>query len=330
MREDMDFYLDWDNDTEALSTLRKFVSIQEQLDQLDPGVQERILHAPARDGYDLPLRVFCPPVDEERSLPKPALLVLYYGGGNILGSPVLMAKLARSLVKRFKVIVVAPTYRLAPEHPYPKQVEDGWDALSYIADHAITTLQADPSQGFIVGGISAGGNIANVITHLARDQGLQHPITGNWLSINGVRLAPKDEHKLPPKYRDRLLSQDQAEYINSPTLPSGMRGLIERSCKRDRESHLSSPMIWPALDGINGGEFGHKGMPRTYSQVCGADTGRDELLIYDDMLKNEGVDRRLDIYPGLPHAFWHTFKKLPEAKKWEEDTMEGFRWLLGR
>lgn len=242
----------------------------------------------------------------------------------------MMARLARLLVKRFDVVVVAPTYRLAPEHPYPKQVEDGWDALSWISENATSSLTADPAQGFIVGGISAGGNVANVITHLARDQGLQHPITGNWLSVPAVRLAPKDEHKLPQKYRERLLSEDQAEYINSPTLPSGMRGLIERSCKRDKNSHLSSPMCWPEQSGTDGGQFGHKGMPRTYSQVCGADTGRDGLLIYDDMLKSEGIQTRLDVYPGLPHAFWHTFKRIREAKKWEQDTMEGFGWLLRR
>lgn len=329
IRQDIDFSLDWENDAEAISTLRKFVSIQEQLDKPDPGVPERVLHAPARDGHELLLRVFSPPVGSEQTSGF-ALLVLFYGGGNILGSPVMMARLARLLVQRFNVVVVAPTYRLAPEYPFPKQVEDGWEALSWIAENATSTLKADPSQGFIVGGISAGGHIANVISHLARDQGRRPPITGNWLSVPGVRLAPKDADRLPEKYRERLLSQDQADYINSPTLPSGMRRLIERSCKRDWNSHLASPMIWPSPSGSDGGNFGHKGMPRTYSQVCGADTGRDGLLIYDDMLRQEGIERRLDIYPGLPHAFWHTFKRLPEAKKWEEDTVDGFRWLLGR
>ena len=46
------------------------------------------------------------------------------------------------------------------------------------------------------------------------------------------------------------------------------------------------------------------------------------------MLKNEGVETRLDLYRGLPHAFWHPYKELPQSKQWDERTMKGFAWLL--
>ena len=55
---------------------------------------------------------------------------------------------------------------------------------------------------------------------------------------------------------------------------------------------------------------------------------RDESLILDDMLKKEDVATRLDLYEGLPHTFWHQFKDLPQAKKWQKDTIEGLQWLL--
>ncbi|KAK5174756.1 uncharacterized protein LTR77_001839 [Saxophila tyrrhenica] len=327
LRKDFDFDLDWDDDGEALYTLRQFVALQERADVKDADVLEEFHHAPAEDGFKLPLRVYLPakPTALQSGCP---LVVLFYGGGFVLGSPVMMAKLSRSLVKRFNAVVVTPTYRLAPEHPFPTGIADGRDAVEWVAEHAATTLHADPTQGFVVGGISAGGNITNVVTHLARDSGLQPPITGNWLSAPAVRLAPKLADMLPQKYHERLLSQGQEKEINSPTLPPGMRALIERSYKRDPNSKLSSPMIWPS--GADMGEFGHKGMPRTYSQVCGADTGRDELLVYNEMLKAEGIPTRLDVYPGLPHAFWHNFKQLPETKKWEQDTLDGFAWLLER
>ncbi len=328
MRKDFNFELDWDDDEEALYTLRQFVSLQESADVKDAEVDEETQHATAEDGTKLLLRVFRSTHRSQAQEPASPLIVLFYGGGYVLGNPVMMAKLARSLVKRFNAVVVAPTYRLAPEYHFPTGVNDGWDAIRWIAEHATTTLKADPVKGFVIGGISAGGNIANVSTHLARDSDLQPPITGSWLSVPSVRLAPQLAAKLPQKYHDRLLSEGQEEEIDSPTLPPGMRKLIDRSNKRDPNSRLASPMIWPPASGIETGEYGHKGMPRTYSQVCGADTGRDGLLVYDDMLKADGVPTRLDVYPGLPHAFWHPFKQLPEAKRWEQDTLDGFAWLL--
>lgn len=55
---------------------------------------------------------------------------------------------------------------------------------------------------------------------------------------------------------------------------------------------------------------------------------RDEELIFDDMLKSEGIPTRVDLYRGLPHAFWLTYRGLPQSKRVEEDIMEGFAWLL--
>ena len=60
------------------------------------------------------------------------------------------------------------------------------------------------------------------------------------------------------------------------------------------------------------------------------DTGRDELLIYDDMLKSEGIETILDLYVGLPHTFWSLWKDLSQSKQWEKDTLDGFAWLLSK
>ena len=215
--------LDWDHQAGTLATLRKLISLQEEVDRKGSDVDEETLYAPTLDGYSLPLTVF-------RTAPGPTaiddsrapLIVLYFGGGFGLGSPVTMAATARSLVKRLDAVVVAPTYRLAREHPFPTGVLDGWYTLEWIANNATTTLRADPSQGFIVGWISTGGNITNVITHLARARQLQPPITGNWLSCPGVRLRTNDRDKLPQKYGDRNLSRTQQECIDSPILPPGL------------------------------------------------------------------------------------------------------------
>ena len=311
---------DWDDQTTALDTLRKFIKLQERNDQPDPDAEEETVYATARDGHELLLKVFRPAstIADPDTTASP-LMVLYYGGGFIVGSPTILASLARKFVKRFNAVVVAPTYRLAPEHPFPTGVNDGWDTFEWIANNATTKLRTDPSKGFIVGGVSAGGGITNLIAHMARDRGTQPPITGICLSAPNVRLKDGDYDKLPEKYRERLLSPSQEECLNSATLPPSFRELINSSLKPDTTSELYGPLLWSR---------GHGRLPRTYSQACGMDTGRDNLLIFDDMLKNEGVETRLDLYPGLPHVFWGSYRQLPQAKKWEEDTMNGFAWLL--
>lgn len=261
--------LDFSDAANLLDSLRHFVTLQDEADQKDPDVEEETFHAPAQDGHQLQLKVFRAASTLATSSSKGSpLIVLYFGGGFVLGSPTSMADLARSLVKRFIAVVVTPAYRLAPEHPFPTGINDGWDSIQWIANNAVDKLRADPSQAFVVGGISAGANLTNVITHLARDQGLSPPITGNWLSVAGVRLRPDDEEKLPQKYRERFLSRTQDSCVNSSVIGPELRKLFDDALKPDIDSKLYAPLIWPT-------ESGHRGMPKTYSQVCGIDTGRE-------------------------------------------------------
>jgi acetyl esterase/lipase len=284
-------------------------------------VAEETVDIAARDGAELPLIIFKSSkgkIGTEAESPTSPLIVLYFGGGFIYGHPRTVARLARPLVKLFNAVVVAPTYRLAPEHPFPTSIHDGWDAFSWIADNAIN-LGANPSNGFVIGGISSGANISNAVAHIARDNANQPPITGVWLCCSGARVAPKLADKLPEKYRERLLSRTQPECIKERGSPGHEK--IKECLKPDLNSELYSPLIWPT-------DAGHKGFPKTYFQVCGMEPSRDEELIFEDMLKSEGIPTRLDLYPGLPHAFWLTYRGLPQSKQVEEDIMEGFAWLL--
>src|ERR1700761_6949569 len=145
-RKNFKFPMDWSDDEKALAYLRQAVAAGEKMmDQKDPDVEEETLHVPARDGYSLELRVFrkASPTDDSGTEQDPPVIVLYFGGGFCIGSPAQMSSLARPLVKRFKAVVVAPSYRLAPEYPFPTGIQDGWDSISWIAENAKTTLRAD-------------------------------------------------------------------------------------------------------------------------------------------------------------------------------------------
>jgi acetyl esterase len=93
------------------------------------------------------------------------LLVYYHGGGWVQGDLDTHDNVCRFLAVHAGTAVLAPDYRLAPEHPFPAAVNDALATLRYAARHA-EELGADPS-ALAVGGDSAGGNLAAVVARLA-------------------------------------------------------------------------------------------------------------------------------------------------------------------
>ena len=131
-----------------------------------------------------------------------ALFVLYHPGGFNLGVHEACEDDARRLVTQLGVVCLATDYRRAPENPFPKAVEDGFDVLQWATAHA-AQIGADLLQGFVVHGSSAGGNVAAVVALLARDQKL--PLTGVMLTNAFLMTA----EVVPEKYVGHYKSWDQ-------------------------------------------------------------------------------------------------------------------------
>lgn len=295
---------------ELIRTLRQFVGVNDP--PRDPDVSEHDIDIPARDGQAMRAIVYEPAKRDDTPLP---LLVLFYGGGYCLGSPEAIRIPAQFLIKNLPAVIVAPTYRLAPEHVFPTAVNDAWDALQYLAKNAsAASINADPTKGFVVGGISAGAGLTNVVSHLAKDTPLAHPLTGVW-SCCASNCPPQH---VPERFRARYLSRSLPS--RDPVLRPDFHAAFMANYHPDFDSPLHASFIWPS---------GHTGLPRTYVQICGMEYSRDEALIYADVLQNEaGVETRVDLYKGLPHCFWSMYKTIAATKQWEQDTIDGFAWLL--
>lgn len=281
----------------------------------ESGVVERDIHFPARDAFQLRAHIF--ETTKSPSDPRP-LVVYYHGGGWTIGSPEDTASACRRLVQELGVTCIAPSYRQGPEDPFPAGINDAWDGLKWIAANAESALGVSLSAGFVVGGSSAGGNMSAVLAHLARDEGLAPAITGTFLLAPSI-LPLETKLALPERFKEMYLSRTQEECKQDPVLSPAIGKIFREAAKGDQQSPMFVPFIWPT---------GHRDLPRTYLQICGMDVNRDEDLIYEEVLRENGVSTKSNLYPGMPHIFWGTFPMLTQGKQANVDFVNGVKWLL--
>lgn len=105
-------------------------------------------------GRDLTARLYVPTGATE---PGP-LMVFFHGGGFVIGDIETHDALCHRLADAAKVRVLSVDYRLAPEHPFPAQIDDGFDVMGWVFDNA-ASLGADPRR-VAIGGDSAGAYVA--------------------------------------------------------------------------------------------------------------------------------------------------------------------------
>ena len=115
-------------------------------------------------GGNLPARLYVP----HGAPPPPRPMIVYFhGGGWMVGDLETNDSACRFLAAHSGVSILSPTYRLAPEHPFPAAVEDAQAAFRWAFTLA-PELGADPAR-IAIGGDSAGGNMAAGVCIAMRD-----------------------------------------------------------------------------------------------------------------------------------------------------------------
>ncbi|KAI1311238.1 alpha/beta hydrolase fold-domain-containing protein [Xylaria venustula] len=243
-------------------------------------VETELLHFPARDGHLIELKVYKSP-----NVAADATLVYrMHGGGFCVGRHEVDGAENVYAATNPDIVVVSVDYRLAPENPFPKPLEDSYDGLLWCKKNA-KILGINPEK-IIVAGSSAGANLAAVLSIMTRDDGISGIIAQvlHFPSSCHPKFLPHDRYEFGSYIQNAdncVLSLNKFEvfldcYIPDPT-----------------PDYRHSPLLTPSLAGL----------PPALIQSAGVDIFRDGGFAYADALKAAGVDTEAHCYGGVPHCF---------------------------
>jgi acetyl esterase len=244
------------------------------------------LSIPAPHG-SIPARIYTPKTLRLAGGLAPCL-VFFHGGGWVIGDLDSHDVVCRKLADEGQLIVISVDYRLAPEHKFPAAVDDAIASTKWIAENA-KQLGVDASR-LMVGGDSAGGNLAAVVSLAARD-GNGPPIAGQVLIYPATDFSMKHPSHSEPE-TSILLTHSVIRWFCNHYLGGA-----------DIDDWRASPARARTLAGL----------PPAYVLTAGADPLRDEGDEYARRLKEAGVPVTYRHFAGQFHGFFTMGKLLQQA-----------------
>ena len=211
-------------------------------------------------------------------------LIYYHGGGMVFGTLDSHDPICREAALGAHCVVISIDYRLAPENKFPAAILDSWAAYREVMDRS-TGFGVDPKR-LAVGGDSAGGNLAAVVSIMARDMALPKPCL-QWLIYPNTDMTHPShapEGGSIERFADGyFLTRKGLMWIQDLYLNS----------EEDRLDWRASPIITRNLSHI----------ATAFIQTAGFDPLMDEGVAYAERLRNSGVITNLVNYPGMIHGF---------------------------
>jgi acetyl esterase len=208
------------------------------------------------------------------------LIVWLHGGGWYVGDIPTFDRVGRALANASGQKVLLVEYRLAPEHCFPSQVEDADATVGWARSEAgATQLGIDPAR-VIIGGDSAGGQLAAVAVRHARGDGLP---------------APAAQMLVYPALDPAMAGASHHRFADGPMLTAGD---MERCWGFYLGGHDADDPDVAVLE-----QADREGLPPTWIAVAGQDPLRDDGLRYAALLRDAGVPVQERTFDDMVHGF---------------------------
>lgn len=218
--------------------------------------------------------------------PREGLAVLHFHGGVfIAGSPQTHLPMLSRLAKLAQVTVIAPSYRLAPEHPFPAALRDAeavWEAL---------IAQGYRPENLVLSGDSAGAALAFAL--LSRLCARGTPPAGAfafspWFDLTGASPSVQANAASDPMLAGHRLPEAAQFYLQG----------------HPADDPEASPIF---------ADF--PGCPPVLLQTAETEILSDDALRMEEKLRHAGAEVLLQLWPGVPHAWQMMDGLIPESRE---------------
>jgi monoterpene epsilon-lactone hydrolase len=195
-----------------------------------------------------------------------------HGGALIMMGGEACRQMGRGQAMTTGITTYSIDYRMPPEHLYPRALDDCMAAYSLL-------LQRYSPEKIVVGGGSAGANLAAALILRARDEGLPLP-AGLVLVTPEIDLTESGDSFATLLGIDSVLAQP---LISVNRLYAG-------------DADLSDPYLSPLF-----GDFS-KGFPSTFLQAGTRDLFLSNAVRMHRRLRQAGIPVELHIFEAMPHG----------------------------
>ncbi len=247
------------------------------------------------DPYPVPADVRITPADignvpgewvEAISASAPRDVLLYLHGGGYFGCSAETHRPITVWFARQGFLVNAPNYRLAPEHQFPKAVEDA------VAVYRALLESGYEAQKVVVAGDSAGGGLALSLMLALRDLNIPLPVGAALFSPWTDLAATGDSIRT---------NADRCAMFHGPDI--GLSALYYLG-EMDPRNPLASPLYADLT-----------GLPPLLIHVGADEVLRDDSTRLAERAKAAGVRVELKVWPVVPHAWQLAPQRIPEARQ---------------
>lgn len=236
------------------------------------------IEVPTRVGPSRVIKVTAPKEDDKKSESIP-LFINFHGGGFVRGYHERDTIFCAQMALKTGCLVLDVDYRLAPEHPFPQGLNECYDVVAWAFKNA-KQLGVDPSK-IVVGGHSAGGNFATVISIMAKETG-DFNLAGQVLDypfVDGVTPPEEklDDRSIMPTWR---MDAFNVLYAQVP-------------------ENMSDPRYSP----VESTQEALTGLPPALFLIAGMDPLRFEAQRYAGQLISADVNVDVYQFPENDHGF---------------------------